>query len=706
MDADGPALLRQPDDVLLDLLAGGHHHVGDLVGDHDDERHRRGDRRRLLVGLRADPLDELVAAQRVVAGEVADAHLRQEGVALLHLLHRPGKDRLRLLHVGDDRVHEMGERLVRRQLDHLRVDHQHSHLVRAAGHDDREDERVETHALPRAGPTGDEEMGQRGHVDDHRIARHVLAEEQRDLQRLRLGLCFLHHLPEADHLPGRVGNLDADRVLAGDRGDDPDARHAQGDRQIVGEVDDLRQAQARLELDLVLRNDRAGLDLDDADLESELGEGLFEHPRPFPHLVLLLVLLQMLRGEEKLERGELVVGPDRTIVDIHLHRPPPAGQRLDRHLRGHRCIDRRRLRCLVVIGLVEAILDVVGLECRILGGGPSRGLSNLDRRAQRIGIVAGVARRIRLIVLCGSAADRLRRTAACLPPRRLGRSSDRRDGSPFRRPDRRLAATKQRGTRPDDHAPDAGHEGRKAQQCGVADEKQPGGRDPADDDRRPRVGEQAFGEQSTSGADGAPRPPHGTGERVGEEHRQKRGGADRGDDGADGAERQIGKDAATQQADIERRNKGQADPRGDPEPAVGLAGEERTDRATGVQRPGIRREGVRIGGIGGVEGRQGCQHERRRRQEHQGRDVTDAVARRDWGRLDGGPCRGGGTAGRAPRLRWGEGLDVSVRSISGSHGESFPSELYRPLLGTPLASRGLRSGSLRGGCGRLRSGRS
>ena len=169
---------------------------------------------------------------------------------------------------------------------------------------------------------------------------------------------------------------------------------------------------------------------------------------------------------------------------------------------------------------------------------------------------------------------------------------------------------KKRGTSPDDHAPDAHHEGGEAQQCGVADEKQTGGRDPADDDRRPRVGEQALGEQSTGGADGPSRSPHGTGKGIGEEHRQERGGTDRGDDGADGAERQIGKDTAPQQADVERRDECQANPRGDPEPAVGLAGEIRTDRTTGVERPGIRREGMRIGGIGGVEGHQGCQHER------------------------------------------------------------------------------------------------
>ena len=36
MDADRACHLRQPRDRLLDLLARGHHQVGELVDDHDD----------------------------------------------------------------------------------------------------------------------------------------------------------------------------------------------------------------------------------------------------------------------------------------------------------------------------------------------------------------------------------------------------------------------------------------------------------------------------------------------------------------------------------------------------------------------------------------------------------------------------------------------------------------------------------------------
>ena len=39
VDARGARLLRDARDQLLDLLAGDHHQVGELVDDDDDERH-------------------------------------------------------------------------------------------------------------------------------------------------------------------------------------------------------------------------------------------------------------------------------------------------------------------------------------------------------------------------------------------------------------------------------------------------------------------------------------------------------------------------------------------------------------------------------------------------------------------------------------------------------------------------------------------
>ena len=84
-------------------------------------------------------------------------------------------------------------------------------------------------------------MRQRRQVDHQRIARNVLAEEHRDGHLADLELRLLHHLAQSDDLPLLVGHFDPDRVLAGDGGHDPHGRHAQGNRQIVGQAGDLRQ---------------------------------------------------------------------------------------------------------------------------------------------------------------------------------------------------------------------------------------------------------------------------------------------------------------------------------------------------------------------------------------------------------------------------------------------------------------------------------
>ena len=301
VDADGPALLGQPDDVLLDLLACRHHHVGDLVGDHHDVRHRRGNRGSLFVGLEIEPLEQLLAAKLVVLREMPHAHLGEHGISLFHLLDGPGEDRLRLLHVGHHRVHEMRQRLVGRQFDHLRVDHQHPHLVGPPCHQHRHDDRVQADALARAGAAGDQKVGQARHVEDHRIASHVLAEVERDLHRPAPRLRLLDHLAEADHLAGGVWHLDAHRVLARDRGHDTDARHPQGDCQVVGEVGDLRQAEASLQFDLILRDDRTGLDLNHAHLEAEVAKRLFEHAGAVADFLLLLVELQLFGRQEQFQ---------------------------------------------------------------------------------------------------------------------------------------------------------------------------------------------------------------------------------------------------------------------------------------------------------------------------------------------------------------------------------------------------------------------
>ena len=66
VDADGAGELGQPDDVLLDLLLRGHHHLGQLVDDDHDVRHVGRDALPLLVVLGGEPRVDLLGAQLVV----------------------------------------------------------------------------------------------------------------------------------------------------------------------------------------------------------------------------------------------------------------------------------------------------------------------------------------------------------------------------------------------------------------------------------------------------------------------------------------------------------------------------------------------------------------------------------------------------------------------------------------------------------------
>ena len=104
------------------------------------------------------------------------------------------------------------------------------------------------------------------------------------------------------------GHFDADGVLAGDRGDDADARHAEGDGQVVGEAGDFREAEAGFELDFELGDDRAGFDFDDADVEAEVLEGLFQDLGFAADFFLLLFVDDFFVRQQQFERRQLVVG--------------------------------------------------------------------------------------------------------------------------------------------------------------------------------------------------------------------------------------------------------------------------------------------------------------------------------------------------------------------------------------------------------------
>ena len=102
--------------------------------------------------------------------------------------------------------------------------------------------------------------------------------------------------------------------LPGSGADDPHAGHAQGNGQIVGQAGDAAQSQAGLQLHLELGDDRTGLDLHHADVETEVEEGLLQNLRLPPHLLLLLVVAHGFAGQQQVDRGQLVVR--RTLAQV------------------------------------------------------------------------------------------------------------------------------------------------------------------------------------------------------------------------------------------------------------------------------------------------------------------------------------------------------------------------------------------------------
>ena len=196
--------------------------------------------------------------------DVPRAGVGEQLVAALHLVDRPAQRVRGLLHVGDDRQQHVRDAVERRELDHLRVDHQQAQLFGRALEQQRREHDVEADALAGAGRAG----------DDH--VRHLARGRRRRLPAMSLPsttgsgpVCFstalvLDELAQVHGLALLVRQLEADAGLARDRRDDAHLLAASAHREIVGEAGDLGDLGAALRLELVHRDDRAGVDLVDA----------------------------------------------------------------------------------------------------------------------------------------------------------------------------------------------------------------------------------------------------------------------------------------------------------------------------------------------------------------------------------------------------------------------------------------------------------
>ena len=187
--------LGQAGDQFLDLLADHHHHVGQLVDNDHDERQRLEHRRfRVLfqhflrveqrVGDGFAPVDRLLHLA-VVTADVAHPERRHQPVTPLHLADTPTQCVGRLLHVGDDRRQQVGNALVDRQLEHLRVDHDQADVFRQRLVQQAQHHGVDSDRLAGAGGARHQQVRHSRQVHHHGQTADVLAERQGE-RRVRL----------------------------------------------------------------------------------------------------------------------------------------------------------------------------------------------------------------------------------------------------------------------------------------------------------------------------------------------------------------------------------------------------------------------------------------------------------------------------------------------------------------------------------------
>ena len=171
MDTRCPGELGDPDHGVFHVPGRDHHQVGQLVHDHQQVRVRQ------VGALAARRRGELARADRLV--EVVDVPEPRRGqvvVAPVHLPDHPAQRLGGLLRAGDDRRDQVRDALVVRQLHPLRVDQDHSHVVRGGPQQNRRDQAIHACGLARSGTASDKQMRHLREVGDDRGALDVLAQ--------------------------------------------------------------------------------------------------------------------------------------------------------------------------------------------------------------------------------------------------------------------------------------------------------------------------------------------------------------------------------------------------------------------------------------------------------------------------------------------------------------------------------------------------
>ena len=170
----------------------------------------------------------------------------------------------------------MGNAVIDAQLHHFGIHHNQADLFGLGLVEQGDNQAVHTHGLTGTGGTGDEHVGQSGDVADDALAADVLAHGKGDAGFALMKLQGIDDIPDADRGDQLIGHLDAHHGDFVGNGGNPHTGGAQSQGNVVGQIGDLAELHAPVQLQLIAGDGRAADDVDNVGIDAEAHQGIVE----------------------------------------------------------------------------------------------------------------------------------------------------------------------------------------------------------------------------------------------------------------------------------------------------------------------------------------------------------------------------------------------------------------------------------------------
>ncbi|CAB4870105.1 unannotated protein [freshwater metagenome] len=267
MDSRSARELRDANNGVFDVTRCNHHEVGELVNHNEQIRVFTQN----TFAARGN-LGRALGDGSVVVIDVLEPERVQVVVAHVHLFDDPLQRLGRLFRVRDDGRDEVRDSLVRRELDALGVDKNHANFGRRCLHEQRGDHRVDERRLAGTGCTRHEKVGHFGKVCDDELTLDVFSNADRHRVPRGDGRGRTQHIAEGDDIAVGVGDLDTNRGLAGDWGEERDLVRRDRVFDVARQGGNPFDLDALREFDLVARDGGSASETGDRRIDTELRE--------------------------------------------------------------------------------------------------------------------------------------------------------------------------------------------------------------------------------------------------------------------------------------------------------------------------------------------------------------------------------------------------------------------------------------------------